>query len=80
MPTAYERHLLAVYLSNAASSLHHQNEEATALGTWVADRENRIAFASKRRRNHRRRSELDADEGMSARRLRRLPNSRRSPP
>ena len=71
MLTAYERHLLAVYLSNAASSLHHRNEEASALATWVADRENRIEFASKRRRNHRRRLELDADEGMSARRLHR---------
>ena len=33
MLTAYERHLLAVWLSNAASSLHHRNEEASALAT-----------------------------------------------
>ena len=72
MPTAYERHLLAVYLSNAASSLHHRNEEASALATWVAEREYRTVFASTRKRRHRRRLELDADEGMSARRLRHL--------
>ena len=72
MLTAYERYLLAVYLSNAASSLHHRNEEASALATWVTDRENRIDFGSKRRRHRRRRLDLDADEGMSTRRLRHL--------
>ena len=72
MLTAWERHLLAVYLSNAASSLYHRNEKASALATWVADRENRIEFGSKRRRNHRRRLEVDADEVMSARKLHRL--------
>ena len=72
MLTAYERHLLAVWLSNAASSLHHRNEEAPALATWVAERENRTVFASTRKRRHRRRLALDADEGMSARRLRHL--------
>ena len=72
MLTAYERHLLAGYLANAASRLHHLNEEASALATWIAERENRIAFGSKRRRHRRRRLELDAGEGMSASRLRRL--------
>ena len=72
MLTAYERHLLAVWLSNAVSSLHHRNEEASALATWVAERENRTVFASTRKRRRRGRPELDADEGMSARRLRHL--------
>lgn len=39
---------------------------------WIAERENRSAFGSKRRRHRRRRLELDADEGMSVPRLRRL--------
>ena len=72
MLTAYERHLLAVYLSNAASTLHHRNEEASALATWVAEREGRTEFSSTRKRRHRRRLDLDSDEGMSARRLRHL--------
>ena len=44
MLAAYERHLLAGYLANAASSLHHQNEEASALATWVADARDAGAF------------------------------------
>ena len=42
MLTAYERHLLASYLANAASGLHHRDREASALAEWVADRENRV--------------------------------------
>ena len=44
MLTAYERHLLAGYLANAASSLHHRNEEASALATWVAEARDTGAF------------------------------------
>ena len=72
MLTAYERRLLAVYLVNTASVLHHRDHEASALAEWVAERENRIAFGSTRRRFRRRRTELDTDEGMSAQSLRRL--------
>ena len=72
MLTAYERRLLAVYLVNVTSVLHHRDHEASALAEWVAERENRIAFGSTRRRFRRRRTELDTDEGMSAQSLRRL--------
>ena len=43
MLTPYERHLLAFYLANAASGLHHRDREASALAEWVTDRENRVA-------------------------------------
>ena len=72
MLTAYERRLLAGYLANAASSLHHRDAEASALAEWIADRDNRVAFASRRGRNFRRRLKLDTDDGMSVRKLRRL--------
>ncbi len=72
MLTAYERHLLAVYLSNVASSLHHRDEEASTLAKWVAERESRSELAGTRTRSRRRRPESNADEGMSARRLRHL--------
>ena len=43
MLTAYEGHLLACYLANAVTGLHHRDREASALAEWVADRENRVA-------------------------------------
>ena len=72
MLTTYERRLLDFYLANAASGLHHRDREASALAEWVADRENRVACGRKRKRSRLRRTELDPEEGMSARTLRRL--------
>ena len=72
MLTAYERHLLAFYLANAASGLHHRDREASALAEWVADRENRVARGRRSKRSRLRGMELDPEEGMSAEKLRRL--------
>ena len=63
MPTAYERHLLAFYLANAASGLHHRDREASALAEWVADRENRVAHGRRSKRSRLRGMELSPDEG-----------------
>ena len=71
MLTACERRLLAFYLANVASGLHHREREASALAEWVADRENRGAGGRKRKRSRLRRTELDPEEGMSARTRRR---------
>ena len=38
MLTAYERRLLAFYLANAASGLHHGDREAMELADWVAEK------------------------------------------
>ena len=54
MLTAYERHLLACYLANAAAGLRRRDREAAALAGWVSDKENRIALAGVRRRRARR--------------------------
>ena len=70
MLTACERRLLAFYLANAASGLHHRDREAEALAEWIADRENRVAFGSGRKRRRTRRT--DPGDGVSARTLRRL--------
>ena len=72
MLTAHERHLLAFYLANAASGLHHCDREASALAEWVADRENRVARGRRSKRSRLRGMELSPDEGMSAEKLRRL--------
>ena len=72
MLTPYERHLLAFYLANAASGLHHRDREASALAEWVADRENRVACGRRSKRSRLRGTELDPEEGMSAEKLRRL--------
>ena len=72
MLTAYERHLLASYLANAASGLHHRDREASALAEWVADRENRVTRGRRRKRSRLHGTELDPEEGMSARNLRRI--------
>ena len=50
MLTAYERYLLACYLANAASGLRRRDPETAALAGWAADRENRIALGTGRRR------------------------------
>ena len=44
MLTAYERHLLARYLANAASGLRRRDPEASALAGWVVDGENRVGI------------------------------------
>ena len=61
MLTAYERHLLAFYLANAASGLHHRDREAAALAGWAADKENRIALGGGRRRRRTRQWDPDYD-------------------
>ena len=50
MLTAYERHLLACYLANAASGLRRRDREAAALASWVAEKDNRVALGACRRR------------------------------
>ncbi len=50
MLTAYERHLLACYLANAASGLSHRDREAANLASWVAEKDNRIALGACGRR------------------------------
>ena len=62
MLTAYERHLLAVYLANAASGLRCRDSETAALAGWTADRENRVALAGVRRRRRRRHWMPDYDK------------------
>ena len=49
MLNAYEQRLVAFYLANAASALHHRNREASDLADWIADRENRVAFGRRKR-------------------------------
>ncbi len=72
MLTAYEHHLLALYLANAASCLSHRDPEATALAMWVTDRDNLIARGREDKRSRRRRREIDRDEELSARQFRDL--------
>ena len=43
MLTAYERHLIVLYLANAAARLHHRGREAASLAEWVTDHDNRSA-------------------------------------
>lgn len=42
MLSAYEQHLLACYLANAASAIHHLDVEAWGLAWWAAQREDRL--------------------------------------
>ena len=70
MPTACERRLIAFYLANAASRLHHRDREASELAGWIADRDNRVAFGTGRRRPRLRHP--DPEEGMSKGKLLRL--------
>ena len=76
MLTAYERHLLASYLANAASGLHHRDREASALAEWVADRENRVTRGRRRKRSRLHGTELESRRGDVRTKL--APN-RRSP-
>ncbi len=62
MLTAYERHLLACYLANAATGLRRRDREAAALAEWVADKEHRVALVGPRRRRRARRWAPDYDK------------------
>ena len=65
MLNACEQRLMAFYLANAAPALHHRDREASDLAEWIADRENRTAFGSRKRRSLIRAGKGDRDEGMS---------------
>ena len=65
MLNAYEQRLIAFYLTNAAAALHHRDREASDLIEWLADRENRIALGSRKRRSPFRAGRGGRDEGMS---------------
>ena len=72
MLSTYEQHLLASYLVNVASGLHHRDPEASELAEWVADKASRLARGRNRRRFRRQWADEDHEEGMSASRLRAL--------
>ena len=72
MLTAHEKRLVTFYLANAASRLHHQDREASELAGWIADRDNRVAFGTGRRRLHPLPPDPDPEEGMSKGKLLRL--------
>ena len=72
MLNACERRLIAFYLANAASRLHHQDREASELAAWIADRDNRVAFGTGRRQPRLRHPDPDPEEGMSRGKLLRL--------
>ena len=65
MLNAYEQRLVALYLANAASALHHRDREASDLAEWIADRENRMTFGGRKRRSPLRAGKVGRDEGMS---------------
>ncbi len=48
MLTAFERHLIAFYLANAAERFHHRDREATDLAEWIAGSGRRHAFDRRR--------------------------------
>ena len=72
MLNAYEQRLIAFYLANAASALHHRDREASDLAEWIADRENRTAFGSRKRRAPLRAGKGGRGEGLSGGRWRAL--------
>ena len=71
MLNAYEQRLMAFYLANAASSLHHRDREASELADWMADRENRVVFGRRKRPSiirsgrHRRAEDLSGSKWRS---------------
>ena len=73
MLSAYERYLIALYLSNAAGRIHPQDREASALADWIGDRDHRSAYD---RRNdlfsRLSRGDRDLEEPISKRQLRNL--------
>ena len=72
MPSAYERHLIAFYLANAAARLHHRDKEAERLAEWITDGDNRAAFGRERNSPFADGAEEDFDERMSKGMWRRL--------
>ena len=72
MPSAYERHLIAFYLANAAAHLYHRDKEAERLAEWVIDRDNRAAFGREGKSPFADGAETDFDERMSEGMWRRL--------
>ena len=72
MLNAYEQRLMAFYLANAASALHHRDREASDLADWVADRENRVAFGGRKRPSLMRAGKRGRDDGLSGGRWRAL--------
>ncbi len=73
MLTAYERHLIAFYLANAAGRLHHRDREASALAEWIKDRDNRSAYGGRKDLFPRlARVDIQLDGPISARQFRRL--------
>ena len=72
MLNAYEQRLMAFYLANAASALHHRDREAADLADWIADRENRTAFGGRKRPSLMGPGKRGRDEGMSGGRWRAL--------
>ena len=65
MLNAYERRLIAFYLANAATALHHRDREASDLAEWIADRENRVAFGRRKQPSTIRAGKRGRDEGLS---------------
>ena len=65
MPSAYERHLIAFYLANAAARLHHRDKEAEQLAAWITDGDNRAAFGREKNSPFVDGAEEDFDERMS---------------
>ena len=69
MLSAYEQHLLACYLANAASAIHHLDIEASRLAWWVAQREDRFRRLRRGSRPQPRRTQWEHEEGISAKQL-----------
>ena len=71
MLNAYEHHLIAFYLANAAGRVHHRDREASALAEWIEDRDNRSAYDRKKDLFPRlARGDIGFDEPISARKFR----------
>ena len=70
MLNAYERRLVAFYLSNAADRLHHLDPEATELADWLERGDDRLVFPERSRR--RRDWQVGSDERLTAGRWRKI--------
>ena len=68
----YERRLLAFYLANIASGLHHRDLEAWHLAEWFAEFDHSGAFSRHRTRPRPPHRAEDTEEAMSTGKLRRL--------
>ena len=69
MLSAYEQHLLACYLANVASAIHHLDIEASRLAWWVAHREDQFRRLRRESRPQPRRTQWEHEEGISAEQL-----------